>query len=674
MMKYSLDLRKSVAPPGHVWVASGRGTVAPAEGTVCGVRGFFSPPVAAPDASMLFTMVADGHRIPDCGSRGKEDVGLLFSGATWHPHCIARRGTYHWKCGDRLLSLAVESKLAAASSAAGFEVEVSVRNRGAGPVSVRIECRADPGRPRIVPPGPGWNFTPPPPADEPPIPAGNGVWRTGGGLRCVLSGDLDSEKTLLPDEPGRWRFSFQFGTSGAADGTAGDCGHAFPCGMIEEAEGAWRRRIRAAEEALPAIQTDVPGLEAYWNRSLLSGLVSLWECPGFAVNPFPATSGIDGGSICCYPWDAAGYGARFLAMLLGDRCPDLLKALLRSGIDRHICMAPDGSGQGDCPYSYSLWSVVNLYWHILCATGTGGELFGDVLEVFMADERRLPDFGELKDYGAQRNLLEMRTCGYEHVAPSPNAERAWAFDRLADIAERIGAGGAAEWRAKAARIREAIRRELWNPGIGWFDCIHPGGRRETVYSIQAYDALRFGACTPAMKDALLSHLRNGAFLGRFGVSSVSAEDTIHYELNDPDWSGGGAYAGEGPQLAETLWRCGEGDKAMDVLSRHFWMGEMLPYFPQEHYCDRPAVPAHKRANIIAGVAGFEAVLFGLAGFEPQLDGTLRIAPCNLAQGFVEIVNFRHRGRKIGLRLGGGRMRVTIDGAAVHDGKTTTLAV
>lgn len=665
-MKFSFDLRRSVAPPGHVWVASGRGTVAPVDGTVCGVRGFFSPPVAAPDASLSFTIMAGGHPVPDCGSRGKEDVGLLFSGATWHPHCIERHGTYHWKCGGKTVSLAVESRLAASASVAGFEIGISVTNRGPNPLDVDLECKADPGRPRIVPLGPGWNFTPPCPGDVPALSVGKGVWRADGGLVCALSRDRENAAALRPGETGRWRFSLLFDTSGGEPRRRS--------GILEDAEETWRRRVAAAESRLPSFKTDIPGLEAYWDRSILSGLVALWDNPGFAVSPFPAASGIDGGSICCYPWDAAGYAARFLPMLLGDGALDLLKSLLRSGIDRHICMAPDGTGQGDCAYSYSLWAVLNLYWHILCALGKGEELFGEVLDVFMADERRLPDFGDLKDYGTQRNLLEMRTCGYEHVAPSPNAERAWAFDRLADIAERIGAAGAAGWRARAARIREAIRRELWDAGSGWFRCIHPDGSREIVYSIQAFDALRFGACTPEMKDALVSHLRDGAFLGRFGVSSVSAEDPVHYELNDPDWSGGGAYAGEGPQLAETLWRCGEDAKAMDVLSRHFWMGGMLPYYPQEHYCDRPAVPAHKRANIIAGAAGFEAVLFGLAGFCPQLDGSLRIAPGRLAEGFVEIGNFRHRGRIVALRLDNGGMRVSIDGTAVYDGAVAALTV
>ena len=659
---FRLDLRRSVAPDNHVWVGSGFGTVAPRPGTVCGARGFFSPPFAAPDTALTFAFTADGHAVPDAGSRGKEDVGLLFSGAEWRPDRIVRRGTYHWQVDGRLLSFGVESELASFVSRHGFAIRVRAINRGTAPLSLRLDATFEPGHPRRVAIGPAWNFSPPAAGADAAQPLGNGVWAVPGGPRLALLGNGGSVRTLAPDGMAEWCVGVAFEEKEAS-----------PSALLDETIAAWGRRVAAASEALPELRTDIPGLEAYWRRSIASGLVCLWENPAFAVSPFPATSGLDGGSLCCYPWDAAGYAARFLTALLGERVRDLLRALLGSGIERHICMSLSGEGEGACSYSYSLWSILRLYVTMLSSLGTGEELFDDVLRVFLADEERLPAAGALKDYGVQRNLLEMRTCGYEHVVPSPNAERAWAFDRLADIAERLGRPEAGAWRAKAARIRRAIRRNLWDPAAGWFRCRHPD-HDEIVYSIQVFDALRFGACTPAMADALCSHVRDGAFLGRFGVSSVSAEDTIHYELNDPDWSGAGAYSGEGPQLAETLWRAGRPALAWDVLSRHFWMGEMLPYIPQEHACDRPATPAHKRANIIAGVAGYEAILHGMAGVEPFFDGSLRIAPSPPPGGFVELRGIRHRGHSIDLRFDAASLRVVLDGDIAYDGPVRVIVL
>jgi hypothetical protein len=318
-------------------------------------------------------------------------------------------------------------------------------------------------------------------------------------------------------------------------------------------------------------------------------------------------------------------------------------------------------------------ALVHLYATILTYCGAGAELFEDLVKIFEGEEARLPEWDHLKDYGRQHNLLEMRTCGYEYVVVSPNAERAWCYDCLAQIGETLGRD-VGPWREKAACIRQSLRQRLWDPALGWFRCLHPGNHTEAVYSIQIFDALRAGACDGAMAQALAGQVREGAFLGKYGVSSVSPEDTLHYELNDPDWSGGGAYSGDGPELAETLWRAGYASLAWDVLRRHFWMGAHLLYYPQEHYCDIPGVPAHKRANVIAGVAGLHAVLFGLAGFLPGLDGSLEIDPQPLgleaaggSTGRVEIRGFKFRGKEIDLFMKPGHVTVLLNGALAYEG-------
>ncbi|MDR2751308.1 MAG: hypothetical protein LBC41_11660 [Clostridiales bacterium] len=655
---FSIDLRKTLTPPTGIWASSGYSVCAPLMGTAAGVRGLFSPPFAAPDICLEILFTANGHPVPDNGSKGKEDCGLLYAGGDWLPGKVKRRGTYHFMVAENLISFEVLSELVPLFGKPGFALELTVKNRMKSKLAISATPVFSPGAPSIVPLS-DWEFTPPKPGSAA-LKTCEGLWENDTVQVSLIA--EEQEICLKESESGTFRFAVILASKGEE---AKDCSISE---LSKLAEARWKALLELASDRIPSLKTDIPGLEAYYNRSVLSGLVCLWENDSYATNPFPATSGVDGGSICCYPWDVAGYSGRALVMLLGGKALDFLKAMLESGIDRHISMALDGSGLGWCSYSYSMWSLISFYSSIISFTGEGLELFDPISKAFLKEEERLPEWEHLKDYGRQHNLLEMRSCGYEYLVASPNAERAWCYDRLADIQDMIkGPRGHENLREKAQAIRDSIRRNLWDNGLGWFKCLHPDGHSETVYSIQAYDAMKCGACDDNMKEALFSHLRDGAFLGKYGVTSISAEDQIHYELNDPDWSGGGCYSGDGPELAEILWNEGRPDLAWDILKRHFWMGEHLLYYPQEHYCDIPAVPPNKRANIIAGTAGMHAVLFGMAGIRILLDGSISIDPNPPKEGFVEISGIKVRDKEMGIFMKPGFVRVTVDGAIAYEG-------
>lgn len=686
---FSADLRKCTVPWSYIWVNSGYSTCAPLKDTVLGVKGCFAPPLAAGDTELSFTLEAGRHIIEDTGNKGKEDCGLLYAGGTWQPDKILRKGTYHYMVGERLISLKAESELVPLYGQAGFLMKVRVRNRMGEALAVKLTPRLRPGHPEIRELG-KWDFTPPAALGGECRTEGKGGIKGEGAVsgtkplfwenesvRVTLIQE-QSEKTLSAGQVLEARFAVVFTRAGVEPDLCPQqsCEGGLPLLQAWERTSlqAWERRMEQTNHSIPRLESNIPGLEMYYRRSLISGLVCLWENEQYVTNPFPATSGMDGGSICCYPWDVAGYSARTLVMLLGEQSLSFLNAMLDSGIDRHICMSLSGDGSGWCSYAYSMWSLMNLYWTVVTMTGRGLELYGKIKNLFEAEEQRLEEWEHLKDYGRQHNLLEMRTCGYEYYVPSPNAERAWCYDRLADLCEFIKGEKREDWRAKAEAIRESIRRNLWDSEAGWFKALHPGNHVEYVYSIQDYDTMRMGICDEEIKKAMPSHVADGKFLGTYGVTSISAGDELHYELNDPDWSGGGCYSGDGPELAETLWRVREPALALDVLSRHFWMGTMAPYIPQEHYCDRPQMPENKRANIIAGVSGMQAVLFGMLGLEPTLDGHLVIDPQMPQSGseMCRMEGYRHRGHTVDLEVNGTQMSVSLDGKEVYNGGVRRL--
>ncbi len=368
----------------------------------------------------------------------------------------------------------------------------------------------------------------------------------------------------------------------------------------EVAAAAWRTRLDRYLRNVPVVTSDIPGLDAYDNRALASGLVCIWENPAFLLNPHVATSGIDGGSICSYLWDIGGYAAHMITLMLGEDILPIARQFQSIDLEQSYAFTLDGKGIG-VRYAYSPWSFAKLVEAITAHLDLPADLDDGLKNLLLTEEANADATTLLIDDGGQENLLEMRGVGYEHVVASPNAERAWSLRHLADLADLAQDADAptAAWRTRADQIIESVRTTLWDDERGWFKALYPDGYEELVYSVQIFDALRAGACTPAMTDELLTHLHDGAFLGAYGVHSVSQADSRHFELNDPDWSGGGAFSGEGPQLALTLFEQGFPELAVDVLQRHFWLGQHLPYIPQEHYADRPmaapiSAPIHRR--------------------------------------------------------------------------------
>ena len=101
---------------------------------------------------------------------------------------------------------------------------------------------------------------------------------------------------------------------------------------------------------------------------------------------------------------------------------------------------------------------------------------------------------------------------------------------------------------------------------------------------------------------------------------------------------------------------------------------MLPYYPQEALVNRPAVPAHKRANNNAGLTFAETILYGLAGFDPQLDGSMYVDPHPPKVGHITLRGYRLHGHVVDLYLSPDAIRVVCDGREVYQGPVKRVRV
>src|SRR5581483_8048333 len=117
---------------------------------------------------------------------------------------------------------------------------------------------------------------------------------------ATLTMDLAS-RPLPPDER---QVSYIAVTVGAQPGPVGA-----PAlrQLSQPTEAWWKETLAKRLASVPTLQSDVHGLEEYYRRSLMSGLVCLWDSPAFLTTPFVATGGLDGGNMCAYIWDVCGY-------------------------------------------------------------------------------------------------------------------------------------------------------------------------------------------------------------------------------------------------------------------------------------------------------------------------------------------------------------------------------
>ena len=653
---FALPLSQVVSEPHQQWVSSGYTTVRPALRTVCGVGDFVSPPLLANGFSFGVSFRANGRAFSDKADNWGENS--VYSQGSWQPDGIVRRGTYHRDQHGRLLSLGFRSDLVPLFGQAGFVVKLRVLNRADSMLTLRAAPTLDPGALLRVPLDQWGFFLPTGQATVQQV--GPTEWTTAA-LRLRLYQRDSGAVRLLPHQAHTYYWAVVLRPLAEGAPQAVDFEQ-----LIAQTRSAWQRRITTGLAAVPKLTSTIPGLADYYNRSLVSGLVCIWENPAFVINPYVATSGMDGGSMNCYLWDV-GYVPNMLTMLLGPHAETLVRQLARVKLDQFYSFTPAGTGTG-VPYSYSTYAFTNFVRTLANHRGVDPALYAEARRLVLAQEAR-PTWHGLLDFGAQSNLLEMRNRGYEHYVASPNIERAWCLRALADLndAQRGFATQSRAWRARADTITQAVRRELWDDKAGWFVSRYPDGRRETVYSIQLFDALAAGACTPAMKARMYRHLADGKFLFAYGASSVSAEDSLRYEYNDTDWGGSGAYTGDTPQLAQMLYQQQQPDRAWDVLRRQLWMGRQLPYFPQEQFVDKPGVPGHERANIVAGLAGAETILYQLVGFEPRLDGSLWLHPQPPRQGQLSLTDFRWKGQRFSIQLSRQSCRVEKNGRLLYSG-------
>ena len=425
---------------------------------------------------------------------------------------------------------------------------------------------------------------------------------------------------------------------------------------------------------LPALIHPDPRVVRFYQQAALQLLYDRWKVgKTFILDPLYLTAGLDSGGMNITLWDF-GYTAIPLTLLDPTGMRAELVALFNGPPTEHGNIdAVTGWGGDLFYYSYTPYSLTWAVNNYVRATGDrsilrertkGKTVLEWLVELAQWGESdHDPDHNHLLDYGDDHNLLEIRTTdsgpGYIHEVPSPNGERSYVYETVADLLEEEHdtehAALIPKFRQSAADVRRAVNDILWMDDAGWYGSRQADGTVTAIYSIQIFDLLRIpGVVPPERARRLAAHLNEGEFLGPWGPRSLSIKDRL-WDWTDHDWSGPMTYIGDGPQLVADLYQAGLPREAWKVFERILWWPEYLAIYPQgianDDYTTR--FPQSKpfggrisagRTNEISGSVGVEAIVRGLFGVRPERDGSIGFSAGRLPQDGPMALAYPFRGK------------------------------
>lgn len=578
--------------------------------------------------------------------------GLVLQSATWQPNRIRRQGTYHKRIDGVLTSFAILTEARCSPSEPVAYLAVEIRNREdheleleVRPVQrvrrgVSIDHRADDQAEHI-----DWHAVAGPVAQWP-------GGRTALAARFVVRVDAD-----LPSYGDHWRLvvpprssvtTIYRITAGPEDAPPRSIPSSEIPDRFESDMKIYEDRRSDFAGGLPRLSA-TPELEHFYATCVQTVFEARWLRPDWPVSPFYSA----GTWLATLAWDTS-FSSGMLAINDPHGLRRTLLALVGAGLTKHSYLLWDG-GYGP-HYAYTLFAAARAVRDYLDVTGdltlldevleNGRSFVTELVTCFEEALRsRRDETGLIWFSDETSDHLETRTDGHQGAVAVINLV---AIECLAWVAELPGCDAESSrlFTRGAAEIRAGLDL-LWDPAEGWFDNRLSDGTRERFLSFHMFDALTSRGLRSHEQAALVAHIREGEFLGEFGMHSVSVLDEIHFDYDDADWGGGGQYTGMPLRIALDLWRVGRPERAWEILRRCTRWTEAFPYVPQEVYADALISPDVEQPLELAAGAGVQAIVFGMFGVRPRRDGLLTVAPSRqpFAVGF-ELTGYRHRDESV----------------------------
>lgn len=424
---------------------------------------------------------------------------------------------------------------------------------------------------------------------------------------------------------------------------------------MERADKKTRDMLAWAYEQLPKLTSTNKQLQEYYYRCVLSVMMSRYENPKYITDVFWAV----GTWPYTISWDNS-YSSDVLAMLE----PESLKGAIITDFEQ-VQLKKTYVGWNGAHWEilyiqepFALQIMIEAYLrhtndYSLFDEMAAGKTVWEWMQAWVDElqDNYTNDLG-LIDVGYNtEKIIEIRTDGYNHAVPITNTLTIDLLYTMADWAKKRDESKLEKKFFKdAEKLKGLVDEYMWNEELGWFDNYYPDGTKGTIWTYHLFDLLGTDYLPDHQAYKLVSHLQEGEFLGKYGVYSIARRDSVHWDLIDSDWGGGGQYAGMPGRISRNLYQKGFAGKGWDVLRRNMRYIDHFPYMPQNPRIDAPEADRSSMPVQIAAGAGVEAIVFGTFGVKIEED-KLTIKPFNHEDiGEATLRDIKFNGRSFGIQL------------------------
>ncbi len=571
---------------------------------------------------------------------------MVTQDETWQPNAYFRSGTFHKEVNGKWLTFSIKSCTSVAYDNDEVFLKITLRNRGKDPLNLtlipqqianRMFCDGRKGSDNAKQID---AFT-----------LGSDQIHARVSSDILTVSDKGFELSLPPDQYVTVYFAVQFYSADKPDPalTQKD----IKTRMLQ-ADKVTRDKLKWAYNKLPKLESSNAKLQEYYYRCMLSVLMSRYENPNYITNPFWAV----GYWPYTISWDTS-YSSDIIAMLDPQSLREAILTDFREVKMKKTYVSWKGAFWDNIYIQepFALQIMLEAYLRHTGDYSIFSEKAGDAtvwewmqrwlteLKTNYTNKEGLIDVG----YDTQK-IIEIRTDGYNHAVPIVNVLTVHLLYRMSEWAGILNDRNKENYYKDAAKLKALMNERLWNNDLGWFENLYPDGSKEAIWTNHLFDALGTDYLSGAQVNKLVSHLREGEFLGKFGVYSIARKDSVHWDLIDSDWGGGGQYAGMPGRISRNLYRQGFAEMGWDILRRHMRYIDYFPYLPQNPRTDAPIQDRSSMPVEISAGAGMEAIIFGTFGISIDKDVLIIKPNTHEDLGVNTLRDFKFKGQSFTIQI------------------------